>query len=49
MHLLVKIQEKGTKSMFSDKKTINKVPLMFLELKVLTGRLTMLFVETVTK
>ena len=38
MHLLVKMQENGRKSMFSDKQTINKVPLMFLDVKVLRER-----------
>ena len=38
MHLLVKMQENGTKSIFRDKQTINKVPLMFLDVKVLRER-----------
>ena len=33
MHLLVKMQEKGTKSMYSNEQTMNKVPLMLLDLK----------------
>ena len=32
------MQENGTKKIFRDKDTTNKVPLMFLDVKVLTKR-----------
>ena len=36
MHFQVKTPQNGTENIFSDKQTINKVPLMFLVAKVLT-------------
>ena len=36
MYLQVKVLENGTKNVFSDEETTNKVPLLFLDVKVLT-------------
>ena len=36
MHFQVKTSENGRKNIFRDKQTKNKVPLMFLHVKVLT-------------
>ena len=38
MDFHVIMQENGRKNIFRDKQTRNKVPLMFLDLKVLTER-----------
>ena len=38
MHLQVKMIENGKKNISREKQTINKVPLMFLDVKVLTER-----------
>ena len=37
MYLQVKIPENGRKNVFRDKQTTNKVAVMFLDVKVLTG------------
>ena len=34
----VKMPENGTKNIFREKKTANKEPVMFLDIKLLTGR-----------
>ena len=36
MYLQVKIQQNGNKKIFTDNQTTNKVPLMFLNVNVLT-------------
>ena len=36
MYLQVKMPENGKKNVFSDEETTNKVPLMLLDVKVLT-------------
>ena len=36
MYLQVKMLQNGTKNVFSDEQTTNKVPLVFLDVKVLT-------------
>ena len=36
MHFQVKMPENGTKNIFREKQTINKVPLMFLDVKGFT-------------
>ena len=38
MYFQVKMPGKGRKNIFRDKQTTNKVPLMFLDVKVLTER-----------
>ena len=38
MHFQFKIPENGRKNIFRDKETTNMVPLMFLDVKVLTER-----------
>ena len=37
MYLQVKIPENGRKNVFRDKQTTNKVSVVFLDVKVLTG------------
>ena len=49
MYLQVKMPENGRKNVFSDKQTTNKLPLMFLDAKVLTQKVTMTFLEPVSK
>ena len=36
MYLQVKMPENGTRNVFSDEETTNKVPVMLLDVKVLT-------------
>ena len=38
MYFQVKMLENGRKNIFRDKKTVNKVPLLFLHVKVLTEK-----------
>ena len=38
MHFQVKMAENGRKNIFKDKQTTHKVPLMFLDVKVLMER-----------
>ena len=38
MHFQIKMRENGRKNMFREKQTTNKLPLMFLDVKVLTER-----------
>ena len=38
MHFQVKMAENGKKNIFKEKETTNKVPLMILEIHVLTER-----------
>ena len=38
MHFKVKMPENDRKNIFRDKQTTNKVPLMFLDVRVLTER-----------
>ena len=38
MYFIVQIPQNGTKKIFRDKQTTNKIPLMFLDVKVLMER-----------
>ena len=38
MYVQVKVPENGKKNIFRDKETTNKIPLMFLDVNVLTKR-----------
>ena len=49
MYLQVKMPENGRKNVFSDKQTTNKLPLIFLDAKVLTQKVRMTFLEPVSK